>query len=71
MKTLKYWAMIVGAVVSALSSVLVLVLGFTQSYWYLAATPLYVVLAVSLWGVASRMRHAQEKRVLARCNRAD
>ncbi|WP_159985191.1 hypothetical protein [Pseudomonas sp. Irchel 3E13] len=56
MSKVKYWAFTVGAVLSALSGAVVVWKGFTENHWYLAATPIYLVLAVSLWNMASRLR---------------
>lgn len=56
MSKVKYWAYTVGAVLSALSGAAVVWKGFTENHWYLAATPIYLVLAVSLWNMASRLR---------------
>ena len=58
MSKVKYWAFTAGAVLSALSGAAVVWKGFTENHWYLVATPIYLVLAVSLWNMASRLRKA-------------
>lgn len=58
MSKVKYWVFTAAAVLSVLSGAAVVWQGFTENHWYLAATPIYLVLAVSLWNMASRHREA-------------
>lgn len=58
MRKIKFWAFAAGAVLMVFAGILFTVKGFTDSPWYFAAAPLYVILAVSSGVTASRLRKA-------------